>query len=157
MKRLLLNRHAEAATIKGLDDFERPLTTHGIKQAQELAGNINEQKLIPKLWVSSTALRAQATAQIIGNALAIDQTDSSGLIYEASEQTLLRLINQWDNKYDFVGLTGHNPGISYLFYMLCTEVKDVPPCTALLMEFETDNWAHINAGMGALKWYHTPA
>ncbi|GAB2685488.1 histidine phosphatase family protein [Mucilaginibacter koreensis] len=156
MKRLLLNRHAEAANPRGVDDFDRPLTAAGIIQAQNLAVKLQQAALTPDAWLISTALRAQATAHILTDALMIDNLTNNKLIYEATEQTLLGIINQCNNEYDFVALTGHNPCISYLFYNLCGEVRDVPPCTALLIEFEVDNWSHISANSGVLRWYNAP-
>jgi phosphohistidine phosphatase len=156
VKRLLLNRHAEAANPPGVDDFDRPLTARGIGQAQRLAIKLQQEKIIPEAWLSSTALRAQSTAHIITDALLVNNITTDKRIYEASEQTLLNILNQCNDQYNFIALTGHNPGISYLFYKLCGEIRDVPPGTALLIEFEADSWAEISADTGSLRWYNTP-
>lgn len=156
MKKLLLNRHAEAANPKGVGDFDRPLTPYGYSQAKNLASSLQLQHYMPEFWVSSPAKRAHTTAEIITQELKITSIRHDTEIYEASEQTLLRIINALPDKYYFAALTGHNPGISYLFYALCTEIRDVPPCTALLIEFEAEHWSEISTGTGTLKWYYAP-
>lgn len=156
MKKLLLTRHAEAASPTKTDDFDRPLTSKGQLQAKELASALIKHDLKPEVWLSSTALRAYTTASVITTVLGIHQIDQHEVIYEASEQTLLSVINHISDDYQFVSITGHNPSISYLFYSLCNEIRDVPPCTALLIEFNADEWAHISAGTGSLKWYWVP-
>jgi phosphohistidine phosphatase len=156
MKQLLLNRHAEAANPKGINDFDRPLTLYGMSQAKKLAASLKQQELLPELWISSRALRAQTTAAIITKELHIRSILEDRNIYEASEKVLLHIINHLPNECRFAAITGHNPGISYLFYNLCSEIRDVPPCTALLIEFEADDWGELNAGTGTLKWYEAP-
>lgn len=157
MKRLLLTRHAEAANKPGGDDFNRPLTDCGLLQAEELGERLCGEHLQPELWVASTALRAETTAIKLTEALGLNNLSKESSIYEASEQTLLKLINGLSDQYVFVALTGHNPGLSYLYYSLCNEIRDVPPCTALLIEFDIDHWAHVSAGTGTLKWYAVPS
>ncbi len=157
MKSLLLIRHAEAANPKGIDDFDRPLTPFGQEQVEILGQELNHKQLSPDIWLSSPALRAKTTAQALWGVM---QTQLpirfEPAIYEASEQTLFQLINDLLDGYTFAALTGHNPGLSYLLYNLCSEVREVPPCTALLIDFEVDHWSHISSGSGTLRWYYTP-
>jgi phosphohistidine phosphatase len=77
-------------------------------------------------------------------------------IYDASENTLLKVIDELPNDKDFIALVGHNPGISQILYYLSGAIKDVPPCSVALIEFDLDTWAEIFEQTGKLTFYSTP-
>jgi phosphohistidine phosphatase len=153
MKRLLLIRHAKAEG-HAATDFERPLSARGYQDAQGLARHLQSEGLLPQLMISSPAARTQATAKAISNQLIPIQYEPS--IYEASEQTLLQVINQLPDEYEFAALVGHNPGIAYLLLNLSGEVRDVPPGTAILLTFDVKEWMAISHQSGAISHYYSP-
>jgi phosphohistidine phosphatase len=156
MKKLLLIRHAKATHESGYADFERPLTDKGFKQCELMASRLIAEGIKPDAIVASPALRTLATAgafmQIMGLSTAISNKD----IYDASESALLKVIYELPNDKDFIALVGHNPSISQVLYYLSGAIKDVPPCSVALIEFDLDTWAEIYEQTGKLTFYSTP-
>lgn len=160
MKKLILIRHAKSDwNSDAKTDFERPLNKRGHKDASEMAERLLNKHLIPQLLVSSPAVRAYTTAKYFAEAFNIDKKliKTELEIYEASPSTLLKVINDLDNKYDFVALFGHNPGITNLAISLCdTNVYDMPTCGLILIEFPFDDWKLISKNTGEEKLYDFP-
>ncbi|HEY0054123.1 MAG TPA: histidine phosphatase family protein [Pedobacter sp.] len=160
MKQLLIVRHAKSDWTSGAQkDFDRPLNKRGFRDAPEMADRLLCQHLIPQLLVSSPALRALTTASIFAEIFNIHKkeikTDQS--IYEATSGALLNTINALDNKYDFVALFGHNPGITNLAINLCsTDVYDIPTCGMILIEFPFDDWKMVSKDSGEQMLYDFP-
>ena len=68
MKRIYFIRHAEAQKGNG-SDFERALSHAGELCANKLGEKLRSLGLMPDLIITSSAIRALHTAQIIANAL----------------------------------------------------------------------------------------
>lgn len=68
MKRIYFIRHAEAQS-GGISDFERKLSPRGKEDAMRLGELLRSRRAAPHLIVSSSAVRALTTAQIIADAL----------------------------------------------------------------------------------------
>ncbi|MFB9845070.1 SixA phosphatase family protein [Mucilaginibacter ginsenosidivorans] len=156
MKKLLLIRHAKAVHDLSYDDFERPLRKSGIKDAEFMAERLLAEKIIPQKLFTSPALRTLSTADIFTQFLSLSKPKEDIRIYEASRLTLVNLINGFDDKFDFVGLVGHNPAMEQVIHYLTGQLVDFPTCAIALIEFEMDSWEMISAGMGTVKWYSIP-
>jgi phosphohistidine phosphatase len=156
MKKLLLIRHAKATHETGYADFDRPLTTKGSEQAELMATRLQTNSIQPKIVVSSPALRTLSTAEVFINNLQLNPVITDQAIYDAGESTLLKVIYNLPDEYDFIALVGHNPGISQVLYTLSGAIKDVPPCSVALIEFEADSWAELYEGSGKLTFYSAP-
>lgn len=160
MKQILLVRHAKSdwADIN-LADVDRPLNNRGHKAAPEMAERLLKKHIIPQHIVSSPALRAYTTSKYFAKTFGIDKSEIQLQpdIYEASPDTLLRVINQQDNKFDFIALFGHNPGITTLAVGLCgCHIFNMPTCGMILIEFPFDDWKLISYGTGDQKLYDYP-
>jgi phosphohistidine phosphatase len=71
MRRLTLIRHAKSSWNDiGLDDFDRPLNPRGLRSAPRMGGVLQKEQVMFDLMVSSPALRAITTAQLIADKLA---------------------------------------------------------------------------------------
>lgn len=156
MKKLLLVRHAKATHETGFVDYERPLKPSGLQDAAVMAGRLKENQYIPQLLVSSPALRTISTANVLSQHLSIAAAEEIKSIYDASEDTLVDVVNQLDDNYDFIGLVGHNPGIAQLLYYFSTEIHDVYPGAVALLEFDVNAWAEASKGKGKLVYYSSP-
>ncbi|WP_374163365.1 histidine phosphatase family protein [Arcticibacter sp. MXS-1] len=160
MKRLLLVRHAKSDwENRELKDFDRPLNKRGNKNAPEMARRLLKKDLIPQLLVSSPALRALTTAEYFAEEMGIDKSSivKRPEIYEASSSTLLSVINSLDNRYGFVALFGHNPGLTNLAVNLCNcDVYNIPTCGVMLINFPFDDWQMISYWTGDQKLYDFP-
>ena len=156
MKKLLLIRHAKAEKETGGKDIDRPLKYIGIQDTAFMAERLKEKSIVPQLIVSSPALRTKTTAEIFSDHFLLPDPQLNKAIYEASQQTLLKVINQFSNEYDFIALVGHNPGISYILYYLTGQAKEVHTATTALIEFESDDWASLSGDDGKLVYYSSP-
>jgi len=156
MKKLLLIRHAKAVHDNAYDDFERPLKPSGIKDAEFMAEKLLHEGIKPQILVTSPALRTAATADIFSEFLSLPKSIEDKRIYEASRLTLLNIINGLDNKYDFIGLVGHNPTVEDITYYFTSQMPEFPTCAVVLIEFDFDEWGAISSGTGKLRWYGRP-
>jgi len=156
MKKLLLIRHAEAVHDNAYEDFERPLTERGVKDAEFMAQQLFAEKIVPQLLVTSPALRTLATADIFAEFLSLPKPKEDSSIYEATRVTLLDMINAFDDKHDFIGLVGHNPTIENITHYFTKIPVDFPTCGIALVEFPFDNWELLSGGTGTLKWHSSP-
>jgi phosphohistidine phosphatase len=156
MKNLLLIRHAKATHESGYVDFDRPLKQSGMQDALFMANVLKRQASIPEIIVTSPALRTLITAQIFAEHLHLPAADTDTRIYDASEHTLVNVINNLPNEYNFIGLVGHNPGISQLLHYLTGQIRDVPTCAIALISFDNDDWRSISTEDGHLTFYDSP-
>jgi len=156
MKKLLLVRHAKATHETGYADFDRPLKQSGMKDALFMADVIKDRFIIPEYFVTSPALRTLTTAQIFVEHLHLPPSATDLKIYEASQNTLINVINNLPNEYDYIALVGHNPGISELLYYLTGQLREVPTCAVALITFDNDDWRSISSEDGHLSFYDSP-
>jgi phosphohistidine phosphatase len=156
MKKLLLIRHAKAEKETAVKDIDRPLKYIGIQDAAFMAEKLKESAQIPQIIITSPALRTKTTAEIFADHLLLPDPQTNKTIYEASQQTLLRVINKFPAEYDFIALVGHNPGIAQILDYLTGEAREVHTSTVALIEFETNDWASISGDSGKLVYYSWP-
>lgn len=157
MKKLLLIRHAKAVHATGYTDFERPLKHSGLQDAAVMAARLQEHLIIPQQLISSPALRTITTANIFAEHLSLPKPETDRDIYDAEQHALIAIINELPDVHSFIGLVGHNPGISQLLYFLTAEVRDMSTCAVVLIEFDVDEWKAIGHNSGKLIYYSSPA
>ena len=98
MKRIYFIRHAEAQSGNG-SDFERTLSYAGELCAIKLGEKLRSLGLTPDLIITSSAIRALHTAQIIANALdATKRVASLRELYDASLWDLAKFVRSLDEK-----------------------------------------------------------
>lgn len=160
MKRLLIVRHAKSSwDFPHLSDFERPLNNRGKRDVPDMAQRLAKTSLKPQLLVSSPANRALTTAKGFASQLGF----SSGEIiqnkehYHASSRELRALIREFDDRYDFIMMFGHNPGLTYLINELSgVQLDNLPTCAICGIEFEIDSWQEVKRGTGKKFYYDFP-
>ncbi len=156
MKKLLLIRHSKAEKETGAKDFDRPLKYIGMQYAAFMADRLRDKSIIPQIIITSPALRTKTTAEIFSDHLGLPQADANMAIYEASVKSLLKIINEFPDEYDFIALVGHNPGIAQILYYLTGESREVHTSTTALIEFEIDSWGIASEDTGKLVYYSSP-
>ena len=156
MKKLLLVRHAKAEKDTGGKDFDRPLKYIGMQDAGFMADRLKEKLMVPEYIVTSPALRARTTAEIFADHLGLPVPATNKSIFEASEKTLLKIINDLPDQYNFVALVGHNTGIAYILQYLTGAAMEVHTSAVAVIDFETDDWASISKGLGTLAYFSWP-
>ena len=121
-------RHAKSDWSANMEDFDRPLNRRGLKDAAKMGKWLRKQKIMPDRIVSSPAMRARQTIEIVCEQL--HKPDSDILwderIYEARLGDLLKVITEHGKSTECLLLTGHNPGLDHLVNHLA---RDAPPHT----------------------------
>jgi len=102
------------------NDFGRPLSSRGKRDAPRTGQWLSDKRLIPDTFLSSPALRAKQTAILVAKNLDFHEKDLSwdDRIYEALLQELLAVIDEALYLADSIMLVGHNPGLDSLLTYL---------------------------------------
>ncbi len=159
-KDLFIIRHAKSDWGFDVSDFDRPLNTRGFADAPKMAERLSEYPITPALLVSSPAKRALTTAQLFASQLKIPigaiQTDER--IYEALPTTLLKIVNEFDDKHSSIALIGHNPGLTLLAnYLTDEQIYNLPTCGLVHIRFSgVEDWASVSGGLGSQIWFTFP-
>ena len=148
MLKLYLLRHAQAAGSFDVDDYQRPLTLHGIEQAQAVATSLPDIHLC----LCSSALRTKMTLDSLKKAEAnIAKTTFSDELYNAPTGALLNAIQQAGDVQNLL-LIAHNPGIHQLANTLTMEdnseirnklIYQYAPASLSVLECPIENWKDI--------------
>ncbi len=160
MKTRYLIRHAKSDWSDPLlDDFDRGLNERG-KLDAPLMGEVLSRKLIsPNLILSSPALRAKLTAQIIAEKLSypIDTIVFERSLYASEPETLFALIRQIPDTIDTLMIFGHNPELTESLNLLCgTMIENIPTCGAAAMRLYDKSWKNIGPDSAELLFLERP-
>ncbi len=156
-KQLYLLRHAKSSwDFPDLPDFERPLANRGKKALPVIAQAIKSLKTPPDVILTSTAVRALATAagvrKLLPYSLPMLQEPA---LYHASPPTILQHLRRLPDQHEAVMLVGHNPGLSDLSEWLCTSSHPsgflrLPTGGLVWLHLRTDRWARVTPGEAEL-------
>ncbi len=171
MKYLTLIRHAKSdwgnAT---LPDHDRPLNERGLRSApvvgRFLAKTYFGQNGTPALLplpdgiVSSTALRALTTAQLLQPEFGSFTVPlfTERRLYLADPRTMLAITRELSDNWKHVVMVGHNPGISECADKLLKRggVDEMPTCAAAIIEVPWESWAAVDWNEARLVGFITP-
>ena len=158
MKTLLLLRHAKAVSDGGsLGDSDRPLSEQGRTQAERVGKYLKEQDLDLDLVLSSTALRARETTELVLTAAeCVTEVRYDQRIYEASSQQLLEVVSEIEDDKKRVLLVGHNPGLEELLQRLTDCFKPMATATLAKIVPGASEWTRVADQQGHLNWLVKP-
>jgi phosphohistidine phosphatase len=160
MKTLFLVRHAKSSwNDASHSDHDRPLNARGFADAPVIGQRLAARGVEPDLMLSSSALRALTTAQIIAGQLgqAPEAVVVDDRIYGAHERTLLDLVKALDDSVGTVMLFGHNPTMTQLAHRFAPSIVDMPTCAVAAFGFDTAAWARIDAVGAQLLSFDMPS
>lgn len=145
MKQLTILRHAEAdSSTSNITDFERPLTAKGRSDAFVIGKAFQKNGFQPDSIITSPALRAATTAQVVINAMGLPETSIMLMkrLYSTTVKDLIDFIQCTGDQIDHLMLFGHDPAFSELKLTLCGEnTPKLHPCQGVSFELDTDTWA----------------
>lgn len=147
-RRLVLLRHAAAASSVGLDDAERPLTDAGERDASAVGRWLRASGIFPDLVLCSSARRASQTWHSAAAELRRPPpVTHDQRIYRADEPTLLDIVRETDDNVCTLLLVGHNPPIHQLAADLtgAEEVRGRFPAAAVAVVSVAASWAVLAA------------
>jgi phosphohistidine phosphatase len=158
MRTLYLLRHAKSSWHdENLRDFDRPLKKRG-RDAAELVGRlIAAENLGDVLVVSSPAVRARETTEIMLRSSGVRaELRFDPQIYDADLESLLSVLRRIEDEKQTVILVGHNPGMEALLRFLTGETRAMPTAALAKISFDSSSWKSLNDGEGHLAWLVTP-
>ena len=146
VKTLFLVRHAKSSRDDpSLSDRERSLDDRGRQDAPTMGKRLGKRGVKPDLLLSSPALRALTTAQLIADEIGRQRKDIviNERLYASSPDDLLAVIRALDDKLDGVMLFGHNPEFSELAHRLSSDIVDMPTSAVAEYNFDTKAWSDV--------------
>jgi phosphohistidine phosphatase len=160
MLRLILLRHGKSSwDDTGLDDFDRPLAPRGLRNVPEMGRRLAQRGLVPDLVVSSTAVRALATARGVAREIGYreDRIREAPELYLASPDEILAVIRGTAAGIGTLMVVGHNPGLTELASRLDDiRLDNMPTAAMLCVEFTVPDWADIRPQEAQLCWFDYP-
>ena len=146
MKTLFLIRHAKSSwDDTALPDKDRPLNDRGRRDAPKMGERLAKRDVKPDLILSSPAVRALSTAEIIAKKLDYRRKDIlvNERLYAVEADDLLDVIHQLGDKVERVMLFGHNPELTELAHRLAGEITHMPTCAVAELTFDAKSWSNI--------------
>jgi phosphohistidine phosphatase len=155
-RRLVLVRHAKAASDPGGSDRSRELTGGGRQDAARVGGWLNVRlSHVDAVW-SSSATRARQTFEAIAERLtAAPPVELRDDLYDAGPDDLLELVREAADSVVVLVVVGHNPTIERLQAWLSEDDRGFPAGAVGIVEFE-GSWADLQPGDGHLVDFTVP-
>lgn len=109
---LMLLRHADAS-FDAPSDFDRRLSEKGLRQAQEVAAFLKIHHCKPDIVLSSPAVRARTTAEIVATELEIELLECEWAVPGMNPSDALHELRGF-LRFERVLLVGHQPDLGEL-------------------------------------------
>jgi phosphohistidine phosphatase len=159
-KELLLVRHAKSSWDDPyLDDHDRPLNDRGLRNAPEMGKRLQGWGIYPDAWISSTALRAITTAEILTGQVGFprEKIQRTKDLYHASASELQGFIAGLDDAFVSAILFGHNPGMTSLVANLYgLPIDNLPTCGMVHLQFKEADWKAASSALPARATFDFP-
>lgn len=159
MNSVYLLRHADAAPREGgQDDHDRDLSPKGQRQARRLGQFLDEASQIPEQFVSSTAVRARRTAELLAGQWSGEvPLRSTHALYQAAPADVVNELHTLSRSIQSVLMVGHEPAWSAVVSRLIGSANvSLPPGTCVKIDV-APNWANLQFGDGILRWMVPPS
>lgn len=145
MKTLLILRHAKSDWADArLSDHDRPLNKRGKTDAPRMGELLREHDLIPDLIVSSTALRARQTAELVAEGCGYEgEILLTRDLYLAGPEEYLESIHLHAEDEATVMVVGHNPGMEDLVGALTKESVTMTTANLAQVSLPIKYWGEL--------------
>ena len=145
---LYIMRHAKSDwSGPQISDSERPINKRGTRNAIRVGQWMNENNHIPQKIISSPALRAKETIELVTEQISkfnLEDLTYEDELYLAGFTQLIEFINTFKDKVQSLMLVGHNPGIENLVNYLCDRSGDketiVTTANLFIFKFSSDSF-----------------
>lgn len=150
MKQLILVRHAKSSWEAPLRDYDRPLTSRGIKDAHLVSSHIVNH--IPKTFLvwSSAAKRASETAIIFAQNISfpVESIVFKEELYTFDERKLEQLIKSCSDDCGNLIVFGHNEAITNFVNKFGNILIDNVSTSGFVnIIFEQNSWKDLDKGV----------
>jgi phosphohistidine phosphatase len=149
MKEIFLVRHAKADYPEACQDFDRPLTARGRKDAEKLGAELFKYQMNPDLVICSSALRTRETYSILSKFFQKSPVlVFADELYFSDVVAYQNFIAEAEDRFSSLMFVGHNPSISLMSYKLDEAGRghDMRTSNAVHLIFDTIKWADIRRG-----------
>ena len=161
MKYLTLLRHAKSSwEDPSLADHDRPLNKRGKGDAPRMGTRMAQRQERPSLILTSTAVRARATARLVADALGYPREflQSDRRLYHADPGQILAVVAEQDDAFAHIVVVGHNPGFTDLANELVIDLRldNLPTAGIVALEVAIDRWRDVTDTPGQLRYFDFP-
>lgn len=148
MLRLTLVRHARTEPqVPGQEDWDRALEARGQHDAPQMARRLKEAHGRPDRILTSPAVRAITTANIMAKVLGVNAAKivQDERLYLASPKVMLQVIQESGESAKHLMVVGHNPGITEFADQISGErsLDNMPTCAVYTLEFDLTDWSDL--------------
>jgi phosphohistidine phosphatase len=148
MKTIIVMRHAKAESeSRTYNDFDRKLNKKGIVAAQNCSKTLLEMNIKPDIIISSPALRALGTAEILARKFKVTHNLITknylfNRLYNFNE--IIEDIIDTDNHSNIAAVIGHNPSISHLLKQIDINSDDTLSTSSIVVfDFDASTWQDV--------------
>jgi len=159
MKTLYLARHAKSYwKDQSIPDFDRPLNSRGKRDAPFMGEVLKDKKVRPDLIISSPAKRTKKTAIEIASKIGYSEKKIlyNEELYEASSNTIIKVLNKIDEKYKSVMIFAHNPGLTLLNNHISNNyIENIPTCGIVALQLDK-KWNELGKNTCKFLYFEYP-
>ena len=156
---LFVLRHAKSSWAdEYTDDWERPLTSRGERDAAHVGRLLRSRALVPDLIVSSDAVRAESTARRVADEASYgNKVVLSSRLYHAKPDAIVEVLKDAPDTARRVMVVAHNPGLEDLVTQLTGEQLDLPTAALVHIELPIERWSDLRLpGEGSMIEFWEP-
>lgn len=146
MKTLYILRHAQKdMSSSDQYDYDIELSAQGLIDAKTIGEKLKEKSVKPDLIVSSPAIRARNTAQIVAKEIGFKKNVMyNEVIYQAFLNELVESITYTYDNVNTMMIVGHNPSLTALAITFGGYKEELKMANALRIDFDCDSWTSID-------------
>jgi Phosphohistidine phosphatase SixA len=158
VRELILLRHAHAEPgAPGQADMDRPLSPHGLAEAEAAGRWLAGNGLLPDRVLCSPARRTRETLEAVLAITGYAEQRLEEAIYEATPGTLIGLLEE-QRDVERLMLVGHNPGLERLVALLGSgrsdDYRGMPPAAVAVLTLPQGG--AMEPGIGRLDAFWWP-
>ena len=143
-----------------MPDHDRPLNHRGLKDAPRMGIQLAKSGFKADLIISSTALRAKHTAQLIAEKIGYEAEaiKYNRSIYDESVGNIISILQEIPDSVNTVMIFGHNPTQEGVLRFLTDMGSSVTMPTGAIacLESHTSDWKSMAPNWITLKWLLIP-
>lgn len=157
MKTLLVLRHAKSSWDTDREDFDRPLSKRGKRDAPRVGELVLQQGLCPDVILSSPARRARHTAEAVNRVCGEAVLTLQDEFYPGGPQDYVRALHGLGESVMSAMIVGHNPGLEDWLSQLGFETEKFPTAALVHIELPVTFWRGVQHGLrGTVRGFWKP-
>ena len=145
MKTLYILRHAQKDASEDQYDYDIKLTQKGLDDSVLIGQKLKEKDIRPDLIVSSPAIRARTTTEIVAKEITYRKNIMyNEVIYQAFLNEVIESISYTFDNVNTLLIVGHNPSLTALAVTYGDFKEELKSANAIRIDFDCDSWISID-------------